>query len=206
MARKYDSSRRTEAANRTREAILAAAFRLHGQGILDFESLAIEANVSLPTVRKHFPTRELLFEGCTDYGLHVVPLPNVEAIGATFDARERLRLAVLQVCHLHEALFGHMWGAYKLEDESPASAGVTEKVTGLVGLIAGLVIEPWQIESHRSAEVRGLVIGLLHPLTYRALRKFGGLSPEQAIEQTTAALLNALEQPIEPLLQEAAHQ
>ena len=91
MARKYDASRRSALAQRTREAILEAAFTLHGQGILDTESLAKAADVSVATIRKHFPTRELLFEGCTAFGMHLVPTPDLEAIGRVEDPADPLQ-------------------------------------------------------------------------------------------------------------------
>lgn len=192
MARTYDSSRRVQAAQRTREAILAAAFRLHGLGVLDMESLAQEADVSVATVRKHFPTRELLFESCTEFGMHLVPLPDVPAIASTPDAAARTRLAVEQLFTAHEALTGQMWSAYRLEDESPALAAVLSKVEDLTELVAGLVVEAWPLDEGRVKETRGFVVGLLNPLTYRALRRYGGLTPEQAIRQTQATLLHAL--------------
>ncbi len=204
MARKYDSSRRTEAANHTREAILEAAFKLHSQGIYDFESLAAEANVSVPTVRKHFPTRELLFEGCTAYGVHILPLPDVDAIAATADPIERLQLAVIQVFRLHEEMRTLSWNSYKMEDESPALAKVNRELADVVAIIATLIVEAWGVAPDRFDETRGVVTGLLHPLTYRAFRTYGGLTAEQVIENTMATLLKTL-QPLSPPLQEAAH-
>src|SRR5688500_2737883 len=116
--RKYDSSRRAEAAKRTREAILDAAFRLHGECVLDMESLAREANVSLATVRKNFPTRELLFEACTAWGRHYMALPDIELICSVEDPSARTRLIVRQIYAFHESIFGQQWLAIKLEDES----------------------------------------------------------------------------------------
>ncbi len=143
MARTYDSSRRLQAAERTREAILDTAFRLHGRGVLDMEALAKEADVSVATVRKHFPTRELLFESCTEFGMHLVPLPDLPVIGSTSQPGARARLAVRQTYRLHESLSGQIWAGFKLEDESPALAKVIARVEGLTSLIADLIIEPW---------------------------------------------------------------
>ncbi len=192
MPRSYDASRRQQAANRTREAILAAAFRLHGMGLLDLETLAQEADVSLATVRKHFPTRELLFEGCTAYGMHQVTLPDVGAIASIADPVERTREAARQAYATHEQLFGQVWGAYRLEDESPALAAVLAQSDELLEVIAGLIVDAWPLDEDRVKQTRGFVIGLLNPLTYRALRRYGGLTPEQATEQTQATLLHAL--------------
>ena len=64
-----DASRRSAAAQRTREQIVAAAFHLHGEGVVQVEELARAARVSVATGRKRFPNREILFENCTAFGL-----------------------------------------------------------------------------------------------------------------------------------------
>jgi AcrR family transcriptional regulator len=193
MAREYDASRRQEAARRTREAILAAAFRLHGQGIFDLESLAREADVSVATVRKHFPNRELLFEGCTAYGFHQVSTPDPVALAAVTDPAIRLTEAVRQAYALHEGLFGQVWGAYKLADESAVLSATLRDVEGLMGALTEIVMAAWPDFGDTAGELRGLISGLLSPLAYRALRAHGHLSPEQATRSTTGLLLQALE-------------
>jgi AcrR family transcriptional regulator len=193
MPRKYDASRRLEAASRTREQILAAAFKLHGQGILDVESLAREANVSVATVRKHFPNREILFQGCTGYAMHLVPWPDLTMIAALADPAERTATAVAQLYRLLESLLGQTWGAYKLEDESAVMAATIRRSEGLCAAIADLIVAAWPLDPARAAGPRGLAAGLLSPLGYRALRTAGGLTPAQTTAQVTAALLHALQ-------------
>ena len=194
MARKYDSSRRTEAASRTREAILAAAFKLHGMGLLDMEMLAQEAGVSLATVRKHFPTRERLYEACTAYGMHFVPLPDLDALASATDASTRTRLAVKGVYDLHEALLGQTWAAYQAESTSAVLYGLLRHGEELVRAITSLVVDAWP--DHRGAdEALGFVNGMLSPLTYRALRVHGGLTADQARAVTEGALLAYLAGP-----------
>ncbi|MBI5947522.1 MAG: TetR/AcrR family transcriptional regulator [Chloroflexi bacterium] len=205
MARNYDSSRRQDAARRTREAILAAAFKLHGEGVLDLDTLAREADVSVATVRKHFPNRELLFEGCTTYGLHLVPLPDFAALAAITDPRQRLARAVHEAYGFHEALFGQIWSGFKLEDESPALAATVRQVESVAGALAERVVEAWPDRGDEASELRGLVAGMLSPLTYRGLRLHGGLSPEQATRGTTTFLLQAFEAGGLPAGEEVAH-
>lgn len=187
MARTYDSSRRAALSQKTREAILEAAFRLHGLGVLDTETLAREANVSVATVRKHFPTREALFEGCTAWGIRLAPMPNLAALAAIADPAERTREAVRQVYTLHEALAGQVWGAFKLEDESPAMAGSLLQLDQLVGAVTQLLAAP---ESDDGGQP-GFIAGMLSPLTFRALRVTGGLSAAEAVARVTGVLLPA---------------
>lgn len=176
-------------AQKTREAILEAAFRLHSQGIFDTESLAREANVSVATVRKHFPTRELIFEGCTAYGMHLVSMPEFEALAALEGSEDRTRETVRQVYALHEALLGQAWVGFKLEDESPAMANVLRQIAGVVGAASEIVAGAWPARAGSGNTFRGFVSGMLSPLTYRALRVQSGLSPEDATAQVAQMLV-----------------
>jgi AcrR family transcriptional regulator len=191
VSRKYDASRRIALAEKTREAILEAAFRLHGQGIFDMERLAKEADVSVATVRKHFPTRELLFEGCTAFGMHLVPMPDLGAIAAIEDPADRAREAVRQVYALHEALLGQVWNGFKLEDESPSLAAVIQQIASIVGAAAQIVSAAWPARAGGGDAFHGFVSGMLSPLTYRALRIQAGLSPGDATSQVAEALVRA---------------
>ena len=191
MARKYDASRRTEAAQRTREAILAAAFKLHGLGITDLDRLGEEANVSVATIRKHFPTREELYDGCTSYGMHLITLPDLDLLASTEDPIARTRLAVQQVYHLHDQISGHVWSSYKLQDESPVLDRVIKMMEGTLREIAGIVIEAWRFERDGD-EALGFVIGMLSPLTFRALCFQGGLDATRAIATIESTLVHYL--------------
>ena len=192
MGRKYDGSRRTEAAERTRNQIIAAAFRLHGEGIIDLEVLAREADVSLATVRKHFPTRELLFENCTAYGLHLVRMPDIEALRRVEDPIERTDRATREVYSLYESLFGQIWTAFKYEHESPALAATLRQIDDLVSIVAELVLEVWPAATGARDAGRSILSAMLSPLTYRAMRVHGGLEAAEAVAQTASMLVATL--------------
>lgn len=193
MPRTYDASRRAQAAQRTREDIVAAAFKLHGLGILDYESLAAEANVSIPTIRKHFPTRDILFQHCTVWGMHRAALPDLDRVRAVEDAGARTSLAVGQLCAAYESLFGQLWMAYLHQRESPSLAAAVQDLEALRDGLVEAVIESWQPDNRSADTARGVAVGLLSFLTYRALRHDGGLSPELAVEQIANALQCRLE-------------
>nr|ART39597.1 J525 [uncultured bacterium] len=120
-------------------------------------------------------------------------MPDLDLLGATADPAERLRLAVRQTYAFYESLFGQIWGTYKLQDESPVLASTLTQLGEFQAEIVDLVVAAWMPVLLRSGEARGLVIGLLNFLTYRALRHDGGLSPEQATDRMTEALLHSLE-------------
>ncbi len=66
--RHYDRSLRDRSREDTRRKIVEAAFRLHarhGGLATSYAMIAREADVSVPTVYNHFPTRDDLFAACT---------------------------------------------------------------------------------------------------------------------------------------------
>jgi len=178
MPRKYDSSNRRKAAARTRQDILQAALKLHREGITGFEALAREAGCSVATVRKHFPTKETLFQNCTRTFAETLTLPDPEALGEITDPVERIEASVSELCRIHEAMFGYAWlGAHQrkvspnLEAEMAAYDTLADAVSDLVA-------------PHGTAKAAP-VRGLLDFLTYRAMRLSGRLSPGQAREELT---------------------
>ena len=85
--RKYHSPLREQRAAETREKILEAALKLLGEGAhkLTIPAVAKEAGVSVPTVYRHFGSKEELEEGLADYVREVVGFMN------TFDGLDGLR-------------------------------------------------------------------------------------------------------------------
>nr|ART40397.1 K224 [uncultured bacterium] len=193
MARKYDSTRRVEAAQKTKEGILEAAFKLHGMGIFDLESLASEANVSLATVRKYFPTRDELLIGCTTWGMRYAVFPDIDEIAAVGGREERLRAGVAQMHRLYDSLFPHIWATYQNKDDSPVLDALIEQFDLVTGPVCDVVLAAWPADIASDLEARGVLRGLLSYLTYYALIREGGLSPEQAHGRIVEALLNSLQ-------------
>ena len=178
MVRKYDSSNRRKAAARTRQDILQAALRLHWEGVTGFEPLAREAGCSVATVRKHFPTKEMLFQNCTRTFIETLTPPDLPTLGEIADPVERIEAGVNELCRIHEAMFGYAWlGAHRRKD-SPTLEAEMAAYDGLADAVSGL------IAPHGTAEAAP-VRGLLDFLTYRAMRLSGRLSPGQAREELT---------------------
>jgi AcrR family transcriptional regulator len=184
MARQYNSSRRRKAAEQTRRDILQAALKLHAEGITEFEPLAREAGCSLATVRKHFPTKETLFQNCTRTFAEALTLPDLAELGGIRDARQRTEASVSELCRIHEAMFGYAWLGAQQRGDSPTLEREMAAYEGLADAVAEIVTPPG---STRAALIRGL----LDALTYRALRQSGQLS-EQEVAAELAATIHAL--------------
>ena len=172
MPRRYDSSRRKKAAEQTRDGILRVALKLHWEGVTEFEPLAREAECSLATVRKHFPTKEALYRSCTQTFGKTLTLPDLEALSRIQDQSERLTQCMSELCRIHEAMFGYAWHSAYLRQDSPVLDAVMRNYEELADAVANTITPK---DSSRAPTVRGLV----DFLTYRALRLSGNLSPVQ---------------------------
>lgn len=190
MTRIYHSRRRAESAAHTRQVIIEAAIKLHGEGITTLSAVADEAGVSLPTVNKYFPTREDLFAACTTHVAANLEYPSPETVRAIKNPGDRLRRVVQEVYRLHEETFGQLWTGYKLEDESPVLAQAIANHEGLVAMLADTLVYD-HAASDRDTVTR-FVRAALSPLTYRALRLKNGLGFDQAVNNMTLALAGVL--------------
>ena len=194
MTRSYDSSRRRKQAERTRSRILDAAVELHGRGITAYEPLARAAEVSLPTVRKHFPNRELLFQGCTSHFLESFDPPRLEAAGKVADPGQRVAFVAAEICRAHEETHGLLWHSFALADESPTLDATLKQFARLVQAAADVVVDNPRLETGADGReaMRLRVRALLDPLTYRAFRVHAGLDQEATRRELTALLTAAV--------------
>ena len=181
MARQYNSSRRLEAAAQTRRDILQAALRLHAEGVTEFEPLAREAGCSVATVRKHFPTKETLFQNCTRAFAETLVLPDLAALGAIPDPERRVAESIAELCPIHEAMFGYAWLGALQRGDSPTRDRDRAAYEGLADAVSEIVTPPG---STRAAVVRGLLVFV----NYRALRRSGRLSEQEAAAELAAAI------------------
>jgi AcrR family transcriptional regulator len=181
MKRQYDSSRRKKAADKTRNEILQAALKLHWQGITEFEPLAREAGCSVATLRKHFPSKEALFQNCTQTFAKTLTMPDLQALGQITKAADCIQENVSELCRIHEAMFGYAWLSAHQRKDSPT---LDSEMTGYEGLTDAIAENITTLNSSKAPLIRGM----LDFLTYRALRLSAGLSPEKAREQLTATI------------------
>lgn len=189
MKRAYDSTRRRDAAERTRKDIVRAAIKLHWDGVTDFASMANEAGCSESTVRKHYPTKEHLFQDCTEAFGETLEMPDLAALERIHDRADRVASAVREMLRVHESMFGYAWFSAQARADSPTLDTVMASYEELADAISEVV-------SPAGSAKAGVVRGLLDFLTYRALRTSGGLSPEQACDEIHDMVRHAL--PFDP--------
>lgn len=181
MVRQYNSSKRRKAAEQTRREILQAALKLHWEGITEFEPLAREAGCSLATLRKHFPSKEALFQDCTRSFAETLTMPDLASLAEISEHAQCVEESVSELCRIHEAMFGYAWLSSHQRKDSPTLDVEMDAYEGLADAIADLITPTG---SSRASLVRGL----LDFLTYRALRLSGQLSPSRVREELIATI------------------
>jgi AcrR family transcriptional regulator len=169
-ARSYSSPLRDRRTAETRTIILEAlGAELAGGGIEDFSvaRVARRAGVSERTVYRHFPTRDALLDGLSEWynervgdfpdGVSAEAIPQTIAqVFADFDEHESLARAVLASP-----------GGRELRRHARAAR--------LARLDAALAPALDGVDTDRAAAARGLIFALCSARTWQAMRDEGGL-------------------------------
>jgi AcrR family transcriptional regulator len=105
--RHYNLGRRAEAREETRQKIVDATVALHarqGSSATTYAEIAKAADVAVPTVYNHFPTRADLLAGCTSHVMAGAPVPDEDPFARANTFRERLRIAATSLFTMYEYL------------------------------------------------------------------------------------------------------
>lgn len=97
VSRAYNNQTRLQLQTELKRRIVEAAAKLHadkGGLATSYADIAQAAGVSLPTVYKHFPQIDTLFQSCTAHVAHAAPLLPVESILAAPDLASASRQLV----------------------------------------------------------------------------------------------------------------
>ena len=105
--RHYNLGQRAEARGQTRQRIVEATVTLHarkGAAATTYADVAAAANVAVPTVYNHFPTRAELLAGCTSHVMASAPFPDDDLFLHAATLRDRIRIAATSLFALYEYL------------------------------------------------------------------------------------------------------
>ena len=142
--RRYTMTRKLALATETRQRIVEATLKLHGEyGIFgtSWKDIATEANVSVGTVYRYFPTRDQLVPACGELLMEKIQPPQPESIaqilGNAAHPAERIRRVADALFAFYERGGSHL-DADLRERKLPA---VREWEEFLRALVAGFVSE-----------------------------------------------------------------
>ena len=181
--RRYEMKGRRSAVAETRQRIVEATLKLHGQrGIFGttWQDIAREADVSLGTVYKHFPTLDELVPACGDLLMLRTRPPSPESVGEIIggakDPRERLRRVAAELFAFYARGGRHLESDLR-ERELPA---VREWEAHLSAMVTGFVGEAL-VDRHLGDEAIGQISFLFDLPTYNAMRA-RGIDPQTGAE------------------------
>jgi len=181
MNRKYEQKERARRKEQTRERIVEAAVDLHtslGPARTTISGIAERAGVERHTVYAHFPDEPTLYRACSAHWAAAHPLPDLEALTASQDPEQRLRLALEGMYAWYASVEPDL--ALLLRDSSvvPVVAEVlAETTTDFVHVADAL--------AHgrpRRKTVRAAIGHALEFETWRSLVRRQGLSQTQAVD------------------------
>jgi AcrR family transcriptional regulator len=173
--REYHSELRARQAEETRDRILEATARVMARGIatISIPAIAREAGVSVPTVYRHFRTKQDLLAAVYPYGLKRAGVREPPFPGSLDELKENVRLYAEHVGSFDELTRAAM--------ASPASAEVRAlSIPRRLAMIERLVdsFEPPLVKADRERMVRLLAV-LLNSSALRTWSEVLGASGEQ---------------------------
>lgn len=194
--RHYDMSRREAARNETRDRIVEATAKLHGErGVLgtSWQDIAREADVSVSTVYAHFPSLEELLPACGQLVMNRVRPPTassaVEIVGDARDTGERLIRVARELFAFYERGGSHI----EVDIRERWLPGMREWEESQRATVAALVRAALVDERPTAASVQ-LISAFFDLATYNALHT-RGVSTERAAETVAEVVLRLLERP-----------
>ena len=188
-------SRRAASRNETRNRIVEATAKLHGErGVLGttWQDIAREADVSVSTVYAHFPSLDELLPACGQLVMSLVRPPTAgdayEIIGNAHGTRERLLRVARALFSFYERGGPHI----EVDLRERQLPGMREWEESQRTTVAALVRAALIDEAPTAASVR-LISAFFDLPTYKALRT-RGVTTKRAAETVAEVALGLLPQ------------
>lgn len=194
MPRKYDMSKRALAREKTRQRIVEATAKLHGEhGVLGttWQAIAKEADVSVATVYAHFPSLDELLPACGAHVMERVRPPRPESaseiVGGADSVEERLERVADELYGFYERGSPHI----EVDVRERQLPGMREWESYLVDTVTAFVREA--LAPGRASDRTVQLVGSLFDLsTFKSFRN-RGVAPRTAartVARVAAALVD----------------
>jgi len=178
----------------TRERIVRSALELHrsrGIGATKWKDIAVRAGMSMSAIRAVFPTEDALVRACGQHFLESLRMPPPDRardvyVGATSE-QDRIRRLVQTSFGVYERGADGIVVARR-EREVPAVGEAMDQFDSSMNALVAEALGSRRLDSTRVASVRALTDLEM----WRTIRDQGA-SPDEAVEQATAAVGRWLE-------------
>lgn len=194
--RPYRLARRAQSLEDTRRRILDATVALHaerGSLATSYADVAARADVAVPTVYKHFPTRAALIQGCTSHASEQAPPFGPEIFARAADRAARLR-ALVEASYQRHAYY-EPWMRHREERADPDLAAVLASFRPAIRAMIDAALS----DGDRPAPpgVSALTEVLIDYPAWETLVRQHGLSIVRAVDMTVQAIEAAFDPPSE---------
>ncbi len=194
MKRSYRSELRERSKQLTIENIIKTTYHLHSQGITDIKLIADNSGVSVPTIRKYFPTNEDLFKGCANHFLKVHSLPEIHKYFHIKNIEEKVAAIVHDVYSFHEDTMELVWLSFRLSEQSKVMRNSSLQNEAFIKAVVQVMLQEITIHHEKIEKLQGFIQGLLHPHFYRTLRMVSNLDKDTCITETKRTILERLKE------------
>ena len=192
--RKYELKARAESQEETRLRITEAAMNLHGSvgpAATTISAVAELAGVQRPTVYRHFPDENALFQACSSHWISLNPPPDIGAWAGIRDPHERLRRALAEMYDYYgrnEEMMGNL-----LRDRGSVAVidGLMGAYDALLAAGADLLLAGRGLRGGRRERTRAAIGHALEFETWRSLVRRQGLAADEAVALMTALAAGA---------------
>jgi AcrR family transcriptional regulator len=194
--RHYDMTRRAAARNQTRERIVEATAKLHGErGVLgtSWQDIAREADVSVSTVYAHFPSLEELLPACGQLVMSRVHPPTASSAAAIIGDARSIRERLIRVARELFAFYERGGPHIEVDVRERQLPGMREWEESQRATVTALVRAALGDARPTAASVQ-LFSAFFDLATYKALRT-RGVSAKRAAETAAEVAVRLMPQP-----------
>lgn len=184
MPRKYELKARAESQEQTRLRITEAAMSLHGSvgpAATTISAVAELAGVQRPTVYRHFPDEDALFQACSSHWIALHPPPDVGAWAAVKDPEERLEHALRAIYDYYAANEEMLGNLLRDRVSVPSIDALMQAYDGLLGAGVEVLLAGRGLRGKRRGRTRAAMGHALDYETWRSLERRHGLTRDDAV-------------------------
>jgi len=192
--RKYDMSKRAAAVAWTRQRIIDATLKLHGeQGIAatSWDDIAAVAGVGVGTVYRHFPSLDELIPACGEITMQLVALPDPATVPALFEhatePAERVERLVREAFAIYDRAAPELRAIRRDADVHPRVAQDRDQLDASLSALVDTALGPLDATQQDRAVARAVV----DLNTWEALRD-QGLAPPESVAAISDMLARRL--------------
>ena len=192
--RRYRKRVRAEQERQTRDAITAAAVKLHGTlgpAHTTVSGIAEEAGVQRATVYRHFPDEESLFQACSSHYMSMHPPPDPSAWTEIPDPAARLRRALSDVYRWWDETEDMMSLVIRDAALVESMSAQTKARQAYFGQLVAILMRGRRLRGNRRARVTAAIGHALAFSTWQSLVREQGLTNAEAVELMTGMVERA---------------